>query len=369
MARGRWPAGVLGMVAIVVAVESFVAADWARLTEASALAWPLGVEAAKGEAIGARVLCFGDSLVKSGIVPEMLEARLGGPAYNLALPASTAPAHYFLLRRALRAGARPSAIVVDYMPGLLLGTPDFGLPYWAEIVSLDDYADFFRTWRHAGFLTELTVRCLLPSFQSRWAIRENVRVAIAGETDTHGATNNPMLHRNWTIHRGGQFTQDNPLWTGEPNEEEYKRHLSDRFWCHPVNLGYVHRFLDLAESRGIRVYWVLPPVTPRIQEKRAASGSDGKYTRFVREVASRHRNVSVLDARASGYDHTRFVDAIHLCGRGALALTADVAEAMAGPWSPWVELPRYRDRRPPHPLENLEESRAAVIAGRGTVRR
>src|SRR6185437_535102 len=97
MTRRRWPAGVLGMAAIVVAVESFVAADRARFTEASALAWPLGVEATRGEAVGARVLCFGDSLVKSGIVPEVIEARLGEPAYNLALPASTAPAHYFLL--------------------------------------------------------------------------------------------------------------------------------------------------------------------------------------------------------------------------------------------------------------------------------
>jgi hypothetical protein len=357
------------MVAIVVAAEAFVAADWPRFTEASALAWPMGVRAAEREAVGARILCFGDSLIKSGIVPEVLEARLGEPAFNLALPASTAPAHYFLLRRALRAGARPRAIVVDYMPGLLLGTPDFGLPYWAEILSFDDYADFYRTWRHVAFLTEVTVRCLSPSFQARWAIRDNLRVAFAGEADTREATNNPMLRRNWTLHRGGQFTQDNPLWTGEPNAEEYRRHLSDRFWCHPVNLGYIHRFLGLAESQGIRVYWVLPPVTPRIQEKRVASGSDEKYTRFVREVASQHRNVTVLDARASGYAHTKFVDAIHLCGKGALALSADVAEAIAGPPVAWAALPPYREHQPPHLLENLEESRAAVIAAREATRR
>jgi hypothetical protein len=356
------------MVALVVAVESSIAADWLRLTEPSALAWPLSAAAATGEARGAKVLCFGDSLVKHGILPEVLEARLGVPAYNLALPASTAPAQYYLLRRALRAGAAPRAIVVDYMPGLLTGTPPFGMPYWAGIVGPRDVAELAWSWPGRDFVAELLSHWLLPSYQSRHQIRESIAAAVRGRM-TRTLENNLMLRRNWRIHRGAQFTQDNAIWDGIPTEAEHDRHLSTRFWCHPLNKKYIHKFLGLAESRGIRVYWVLPPVTPEIQRRRNESGADEKYSGFARAVAAGHPGVVILDARPSGYDHTRFVDPIHLTGKGALTLSADVAEAIAHAGPRWVTLPPYRDRTPGRPFEEVEQSRTEVLAGRETIRR
>ena len=38
------------------------------------------------------VICFGDSLVKLGIVPAVIEGRLGRRAYNLSACAGQAPA-------------------------------------------------------------------------------------------------------------------------------------------------------------------------------------------------------------------------------------------------------------------------------------
>jgi len=59
------------------------------------------------------VLCFGDSQMKFGIAPHVVAARTGRPAYNLAIVGGQPPASYFLLRRALEAGARPSAVLFD----------------------------------------------------------------------------------------------------------------------------------------------------------------------------------------------------------------------------------------------------------------
>lgn len=364
----RWPAGLLGMLALLAAVEGHVRANWLRFTEPSSLAWPLASASAVKDVRGASILCFGDSLVKHGVLPEVLADRLGERAYNLALPASTAPAHYFLLRRALDAGATPRAVVVDYMPAMLTGTPPFGLPYWAGLINARDLVDLAWSWPHPEFIAEAGVRSLLPSFQSRWAIREGVANALRGETSRTLETN-LMLRRNWRLHLGAQFTQDNPLWNGVPSPLEHDRHLSTKFWCHPVNRAYIHRFFDLAESRGIRVYWVLPPVTPEMQRRRVESGADDKYTRFAREILARHPGVVVLDARSSGYDHTRFVDAIHLTGRGALTLSADVARAIASNASDWVHLPRYRDSEPGHPFEDVEQSRVVVRSGLAALRR
>jgi hypothetical protein len=366
--RRRFPAGLLGALVLIAAVEAGVASDWIALTEPSALAWPLAHAAAVREAKGARILCFGDSLTKHGILPEILEGRLGESAYSLALPASTAPAHYFLLRRALEAGAAPRAIVVDFMPGLLTGTPPFGMPYWAGIVGAREVAELSWSWPGRDFVAELLAHWLLPSYQARHEIRASIAAAVRG-TMTRTLENNLMLRRNWRIHRGAQFTQDNAIWHGIPTEAEHDRHLSTRFWCHPLNKKYIQKFLNLAGSRGIRVYWVLPPVTPEIQRRRDESGADGKYTQFARDIAARHPEVSILDARPCGYDHTRFVDPIHLTGRGALTLSSDVAEAIARAGPSWVTLPRYRDRTPGRPLEDVEQSRTEVLAGRETTRR
>ncbi len=82
---------------------SLTAADWRR-------AGP----AAKGRAAtGAEVLCFGDSQVKTGIAAVALEARLDRPVYNLGMMAATPAGSYFVFKRALDAGARPRAIVLD----------------------------------------------------------------------------------------------------------------------------------------------------------------------------------------------------------------------------------------------------------------
>ena len=309
----RWPIGLFGMIAIVIAFESSVARRPIAFTESAAFGWAFSNAAARGEATSAEILCFGDSLAKHGLLPEVIEERLGVKSYNLATPAATAPAHYYVLRHALDAGARPRAVVVDFMPGMLAGPPNLGARNWPELLTTAEALDLSLSWRNPHFFVETTLSTLLPTSRARWEVRHSLLAALGGKADPL-ATTNLMLRRNWSIHRGAQYTQDNSAWSGEPTERDHAKHLSDRFWCHPINRTYVEKFLSLAESRGIRVYWLLPPASPKIQQRRLASGADAKYTAFVREVTRGHPRVVVLDARSSAYDHTRFVDPIHLTG-------------------------------------------------------
>src|SRR5690242_12777653 len=111
--RHPWPVGMLGMLALVLAAESYVARhdlDFATLWSAN---WRHGAAAARREGPKSAVLAFGDSLVKDGVAAPVIEARLGRRAYNLAVFNGQAPASYFLLRRALDAGARPAAVLID----------------------------------------------------------------------------------------------------------------------------------------------------------------------------------------------------------------------------------------------------------------
>src|SRR4051812_42261979 len=115
--RGARPWGTMGMIVVVATVELLVhRVEDRHFTTNAALSWAYGGRAADRKAAGRDVLCFGDSMVKFGVAPRVLEDRLGTKAYNLALYAGSPTASYFLLRRALEAGARPSAILVDFQP-------------------------------------------------------------------------------------------------------------------------------------------------------------------------------------------------------------------------------------------------------------
>jgi hypothetical protein len=72
----------------------------------------------------------------------------------------------------------------------------------------------------------------------------------------------------------------------------------------------------------------------------------------------------VVDARHSGYPADRFVDGIHVNRRGALELSAALAEAIQGrPTSGWVALGDGRARPVDLPIEDVSESAVALAGG------
>jgi hypothetical protein len=349
------------MIGIVAVVESYVARHPAEFTDPSAYSWTLSEAATHSQARSAEILCLGDSLVKHGLLPEVIEERLGRSTYNLAICAAPPPAQYYLLRHALDAGARPKTIILDFNAGLLAGSPSFETRYWPEMLSYRELVELSLSSHEFQFFVEATLAHLLPSHRDRWEIRGKLMDSIDGREDRLRLTN-LAVGRNWELHHGAEFSRDNPAFRGELTEAEHVRHLSNQFWCARINRDYLRRFLDLATSRGIEVFWLLPPVTPAVQQRRIERGADLLYTKFVREVAAKYPAVVVLDARYSGYDHTKFVDAIHLNGKGGIALSTDVADAISSRTSGWVALPSYRDRSPKEPLEDFEQSKLAVRA-------
>ena len=96
----RWPSGLIGMLALVAAVEWSVSRNEIKFTTIATSAWTLSGQHLT-KAAHSSVVCFGDSLVKDGVIPPVLEDRHGLTAWNLALPKGSAPVHYLLLRRLL----------------------------------------------------------------------------------------------------------------------------------------------------------------------------------------------------------------------------------------------------------------------------
>lgn len=367
----RVPRGLLGMIGLVVIVECFVAGRPLDFSDPVSLSWQLSARSAGSDATrSATILCVGDSLVKHGVIPAVLEAKTGDRVSNLAIARGPAPATYFLLRRALEAGARPRAVVLDFKPGVLVGSARYNLRYWQEILSVREALDLARRDHGGSFLLSLALGRLFPTVRGRLEVRGAILAAFRGE-DSPMRLINRVCQRNWGVNGGANVAADNPAFTGTVSAEQHKSLLSHLWYCHRVNAAYVRRLLDLTADRGIPVYWLLPPVSPELQARREATGAEAGYLTFVRTFQSRYPHLTVVDGRHSGYDASAFVDATHLDGRGAATLTAELGTILGRADAPevarasrWVDLPPYRPDPSPLPLEDVEESRAIVKAGR-----
>lgn len=116
--RRALPLGFLGMLALVWAMESFINRHDLWFSTVDADTWK-GARVATEHLKTGGVFLFGDSQVEYGISPVTVQSHLGQPVRNLAIRRGQAPSSYFLLRRVLRSGVVPSAIVINFEAHLM----------------------------------------------------------------------------------------------------------------------------------------------------------------------------------------------------------------------------------------------------------
>lgn len=359
----RIPLGLLGMLALLAAVEGYFArhdldcmtiANWdARFARA----------AAGRDGPASEVLYLGDSLIKMGVVPSAIEARSGLRGYNLALSGGQPPASYFLLRRAIEAGAHPRAVVVDFFPsGVVRHGPWFGMEHWPFLLDGREALDLAWTARDPVLLGRIASTWLLPSVRGRSPIRQHLMALLAG----HGSPWRPqseLLLRNWGANRGAQVMPGRYVEPFDPNAK--CQEFFPKWACHPVNSAYLLRIFELTAARQVPVVLVLPPINPMLQSLSEQSGFDEAYERSLRRLVGRYPHVVVLDGRHAGYAVESFIDADHLGRAAALAFSDDLGAFLAArradpSGARWARLPAYRPRPVGAPWEDVDQSRLAL---------
>src|SRR5206468_2324505 len=110
----------------------------------------------------------------------------GRRAHNLAVPKGSAAADCLLLRRALRAGARPAAVLLD---GDALDEDPLApelFDVWPSLVDLRECVELGVAARDPAALGRLCLGRLLPSYRRRLDLRSAARAALAdaGRPDT-----------------------------------------------------------------------------------------------------------------------------------------------------------------------------------------
>ncbi len=364
------PWGALGTIGLIVAIECAVARNWLDFSDPVSLSWTYSVRAAETQAPGSDVLCLGDSLVKHGLIPSVIEHVSGRRTVNLSAARAPALMTYSVFQRALEAGARPSAIVIDAKPAVQLGGPEFNARGWQGVVTVRDALELLEMTRNTSFVASTLMGRLLPSLRSRLEVQSCLLAALRGETDRLHSINR-VLWRNWTVNRGANIVSADRLYRGEVTPEVERELYPGLFYVDPANARAIERLVQLAGDHGIPVFWVLFPVCENLQSLRDRSGAEAQYEQFVRDIQARHPGVlTVLDARRAAYPAALFADATHLNCRGAIALSRTVAAAIDPRPSPrpalvdsgWInlDLPTDRPARFAVPLEDLEQSRSIL---------
>ena len=322
---------MIGAFALIIIVERFVLCHWLGLTDPVSLSWRFSAESAEIDARGCEILCLGDSLVKHGLIPSVLERDSGERTVNLSAAQASTLLTQSLLRRAINSGARPKALIVNAKPAVLLGGPEVNARAWQEVLTLRDVVELLRITRNPPFIASTVVGRLLPSMRSRLEIRSAIQAALRGEKDRIAAIN-PVLWRNWSVNGGANIASAASPFQGEVTALVREQLYTDLFYVDPANSQAIERILDIAAERQIPIFWVLFPLSPKLQSLRDQSGADEQHDRFLTSLASRHSaQLTVLDARRSGYPAAFFADATHLNRRGAVALSRSVAAALAKP--------------------------------------
>ena len=371
----RWraaPWGLFGALAMIVGFERTLSRRMASLTPSAASGYDFAAKAATHEGARSEILGFGDSLVKFGFQPRIIEARTGRTAYNLAAYAAPPARDYQMLKRVLDAGGRPTAIVVCFQAVHLGYAPTWLAREFAEFVTPTEALDLAWSAREMGLFGWLMLARNVPSIRARFQLRENLTAALRGKVidrmDTYS-----LLRRNWNQARGAQLQHNEPhaaedaLLARTRAVELYPEDFHDPSARQPFGKREMHRFLDLAAGQNIPVFWVMFPMLPALEARQHEIGLTGVTDALAREMHEAYPNVIVVDGRARGYDASAFVyDAIHLNRRGATTLSRDLGDIicrrLANPsnGSSWVSLPAYRPTDDMPGMEDLAQSRAAL---------
>ena len=333
---GRLPLGFVGALMVVATLEWGVVRPRTDLSAFIAASWGEAARAVEpgGKALGAEVLCLGDSQIKGGVLPGVLEARLGRPAYNLSAIGGQPVLAYHLLRRALENGARPKAIVIGFYPGLLASDVSINLRALPEALGARACLDLLGDARSRKLAVPLLLRLALPTFRRRDEIGDLVTATLKGERDSPDRIKARAYRRNWNQHSGAQVLAPNPTFIDDvvapPGEPGAPANAAGIRWKpKPVHLAYLRRLLKLARSREIAVFWVLPTNSPKLRALRAGNGLDNAYYGMLQTVQLEFGSMTVLDPVHVISDPTIFSDACHLDRGGAMMLSSAVARVLA----------------------------------------
>lgn len=264
------------------------------------------------EATHAQIIALGNSLMRSGFVPEVFAppALPNGksPAFNLAMGASTPIEQLLLLRAGLQSFASPRLLLYGFYDFQLTDPVSFSN---ADLIGNHDilyYQEpafarrFYQMNQYESAAFEIDRRAsLLAERGAVWAKVELLRRGLGQQGMPAQATSQ--------FGRAADFTL-----LEAKNREEFEQHCSA---ASEADLNApVAEIIRGAQQNGIKVVFIVMPLPPKHVQAFYDSVGWNTYQRHIRRLL-RAQNVAYLDASRWIPDASKFGDALHLTPAGA----------------------------------------------------
>jgi len=266
-------------------------------------------------------LCIGDSMVKYGISSSAIRTLTGKTTFNLAGPGACAVVNYYILSEALSDTPHAKAIIIDFEPLITKNNPWETLNASSEILTCGEWLDLCRNTKNFDGCSSLFLQIAFPLYRFHREICLNL--FDKPETRRKELEMVQMFEKSWYENSGQTCAEPKPE-PAYPWLEIVKERVP--WTCHPLNEKYIERIFKLAKSKGVEVFWLLPPLHPLAQAEVTRLGLDQSYVAFARQLQSRFDNVTILDGRFLHYDASSFIGGTHLNSNGAKALSCCIGK-------------------------------------------
>jgi hypothetical protein len=323
------PYGFLGMVGMVIALELAFhhTGRIGRCSSQLPLSWRQSSRVLASREARADIVCFGDSMVKLGVLPRVIERCLGLSTYNLAVLKGQPASSFFLFRRMLESGHCPRAVIVDFSAPLLTTPLEAGEECWAELAGYRDVIELAMEAGDPALGIMVASRWLIPSRSHHRICWPLAGADGSGQGGGVADVTARAFERNWRENLGAQvaprqFVPIAGAVAEPPKPGEYQ-------WRpRPVHVAYVARFLSLAMTHEVPVFWVVAPVIEARRERIESTGITAAYSAFVASFLTAYSGVTILDGQSLEWDLRAFRDPIHLNRDGAVALSLAIARVL-----------------------------------------
>jgi hypothetical protein len=249
-APDRVPAGLLGSLVILAAVEVFVArSDWiVRRFPATSVGVVAALESDVIEGSEPDVICLGNSRLRDAIAPRVMERELGvseGKVLNLALTGGTPYDSLVMYRRNSGCLGKARLLIVDFEYHYFARRVSLS-PRVSRFATFEDRRRLFRSWHE---LAPACVGCVWRTF----GMREYLRALIVNRP-TAGAVvigdDGRVVWRNPEADSGIDIDRDNAKAAGSYGTDE-------------IDYGYareLQRLIALAKEDGLFVVLLHVPL-------------------------------------------------------------------------------------------------------------
>ncbi len=269
------------------------------------------------------VQIHGDSVAQVALHTEVIEAQLphGVTVRNAALPGSGPEFTYFLLRRQVKAGHIPRAILLAHSPHTFV-TSRMGTLV-GGFLHFDEVPEAFAAG-HDFFDTLYGVFCRL-SFTLRH--REELGEFVKGRRDALSDWGGPIQTRQRVREAMAETQARASREPGAPLGPLHPMHLG-AFKVDRGEQEFLRRTLALARAHGITVYWMTLPEHEVIATARDSAGFTTAYLAFVDSLSARGE-VVVLQRAAPVRPAAEFRDHLHMRLPAALVWSKEAGRQLA----------------------------------------